>query len=100
MPKEAVCAASLEVWSQSVNTTSLVEIKESFSDDWNVRFLLLTRSQMAVFPAILAEEEAANFLSFYTDTFYWIIKEIFGSRPAHPHSSKLYILWRKLIIRC
>lgn len=38
-----------EVWSQSLGTASLVEIKENFSGDWNVRFLLLTRNQTTVF---------------------------------------------------
>jgi len=64
----------------------LTEIKEGLSDDWNVRFLVLTTNQMAFFPAILSEEEAASFLSFYSDSFYWMIKEISGSRPAHAHS--------------
>lgn len=37
MPKEAVDAASLEVWSQYVDTPSFVEIKEHLSDDWNLK---------------------------------------------------------------
>lgn len=45
--------------------SSLIESRENFNDDWNERFLLLNRNQMAVSSAKIAGKEADNFLSFY-----------------------------------